>query len=81
MFAATNVAVTFRATLIVTVHVPVPEQSPDQPENAEPEEDAAVRVTMVPSAKLALHVAPQLIPATSEVTTPVPDPALATASG
>src|SRR6266540_3929018 len=70
-----NVAVTFRAALIVTVHVPVPEQSPDQPEEA-----AAVSVTSVPSAKLALHVAPQLMPATSEVTVPVPDPALVTVS-
>src|SRR6266545_1847186 len=76
-----TVAVTFRAALIVTVHVPVPEQSPDQPEKAEPEEAAAVSVTSVPSAKLALHVAPQLMPATSEVTVPVPDPVFPTSSG
>jgi hypothetical protein len=80
VWVTTNVAVTFRAAFIVMVHVPVPEQSPDQPVKAEPEEATAVSVTSVPSAKLALHVAPQLMPATSEVTIPVPDPALVTVS-
>jgi len=66
--------------LIVTVHVLVPEQSPDQPVKEEPEEEAAVSVTRVPSAKLALQVAPQLMPAKSEVTVPVPAPAFETVS-
>ena len=63
-----------------TVHVPVPVQAPDQPANVEPEPGAAVKVTDVPLAKLALHVDPQLMPAGLLVTVPVPVPASATVS-
>ena len=43
-----NVAVTVWAEFIVTVHVPVPEQPPDQPVKVDPEAGAAVSVTGVP---------------------------------
>jgi hypothetical protein len=43
-----KVAVTERAALIVKVHVPVPEQAPDQPAKLERAEAAAVSVTAVP---------------------------------
>jgi hypothetical protein len=75
--AGPNVAVTFRAALIVTVQVPVPLQAPDQPVKVEPAVGAAVRVTDVPSAILAEQVLPQLMPA-GELTVPVPVPALVT---
>jgi hypothetical protein len=45
-----NVAVTLRALIIETVQVPVPEQSPLQPPNADPASGAAVRVTTPPDA-------------------------------
>ena len=63
-----------------TVHVPVPVQAPDQPANVELAPAAAVKVTDVPLAKLALHVDPQLMPAGLLVTVPVPVPASATVS-
>jgi len=44
-----KVAVTLRAAVIETRHVPVPEQAPLQPANVEVAElAAAVRVTLVP---------------------------------
>jgi len=73
-----NVAVTAWAALMVTEHVPVPVQAPDQLAKVEPVPAAAVSVTTVPLAKLALHVAPQLIPAGLLVTVPVPVPAFVT---
>jgi hypothetical protein len=63
-------------SLNVTLHVPVPVQAPDQPANVEPAFAAAVRVTMVPLLKLALHVAPQLIPPGLLVIIPPPVPEL-----
>ncbi len=42
-----NVAVTFFAESMVTLQVPVPEQSPVQPENIEPLSAVAVNVTDV----------------------------------
>ena len=42
---ALNVAVTDLAASIVTWHVPVPLQAPDQPAKVEPESATAVRVT------------------------------------
>jgi hypothetical protein len=45
-----NVAVTLRASLIVTVHDPVPVQAPLQPVNVESFADVAVSVTLVPLA-------------------------------
>jgi hypothetical protein len=44
-----KVAVTDLAASIVTMHVPVPEQAPDQPVNVEVDDTGvAVRVTTVP---------------------------------
>src|SRR5258705_52832 len=59
----------------VTVHDPVPLQSPPQPVKAEDAFGVAVRVTAVPLTKLAAHVAPQLMPAGLLVTVPEPAPA------
>src|SRR5437867_6345751 len=72
-----KVAVTVVAALSVTVHVPVPEQPPPlQPVKVEPTAGAAVKVTAVPVANAAAHVAPQEIPAGPLVTVPVPAPDL-----
>jgi hypothetical protein len=66
---------------MVTMHVVfAPEQSPDHPLNAEPPDAVAVSVTSVPAEYVALHVAPQLMPPTFEVTVPVPDPIVPTSS-
>ena len=73
-------AVTEWFALIVSMQVPVPEQSPDQPVNCTPEAAAALRVTEVPSLNCAEQVAPQLIPAGELVTVPEPAPLLATVS-
>jgi hypothetical protein len=43
-----KVAVTAVAAFMVTVHVPVPAQAPDQPAKVEPAAGEAVRVTVVP---------------------------------
>jgi hypothetical protein len=44
-----NVAVTDRLSLIVTLHELVPEQAPLQPEKLEPAAGVAARVTTVPA--------------------------------
>jgi hypothetical protein len=76
-----NVAVTVVAALSVTVQGPAPEQPPPlQPVNAEPAAGAAVRVTAVPLANEAAHVAPQAMPVGALVTVPVPVPDLVTVS-
>ena len=63
------------AALSVTVQVPVPEQPPPlQPVKVEPAAGAAVKVTAVPLANAAEHVAPQEMPAGALVTVPVPAP-------
>src|SRR5262245_5370867 len=69
-----NVAVTDRAAVIDSVHVPVPVHAPLHPANVEPLAALAVSVTVAPLAKLALHVLPQLMPEGVEVTVPLPDP-------
>jgi|SRR5215813_8162143 len=61
--------------LIVTVQV-VPEQAPLQVTKVEPAAGAAVKVTVFPVGKLALHVFPQLMPLGALVTVPEPDPLL-----
>src|SRR6266540_3565671 len=70
---ATNVADTERAWLIVTWQVELePEQSPDQPVKRDPAEAKAVNVTSVPSSYVSVHVEPQEIEPTSEVSEPDP---------
>jgi hypothetical protein len=75
-----NVAVTEELAVKSTVQAPVPVQAPDHPANVELASAAAVKVIEVPVLKLALHVAPQLIPPGLLVTVPVPVPALCTVS-
>jgi hypothetical protein len=53
----------------------VPAQAPFQLAKVEPAPAAAVRVTLVLAAKLAVQVFPQSIPAGKEVTVPFPRPA------
>ena len=80
--ARVNVAVTLRAWVRLTVQVPVPlHPSPLQPVKVEPRAAVAVRVTLVPKSKAALHVVPQLIPAGLLVTVPLPVPAWLTVRG
>src|SRR5881296_3614039 len=76
-----KVAVTVVAAETVTTHDPVPAQPPPlQPPKVEPAAGAAVSVTAVPLAKLAVHVAPQVMPAGLLVTVSAPAPALETVS-
>jgi len=75
---AVNVAVTERLLAMVTLHVAVPLHAPLHPPKTEPPAGAAVRVTSVPDAKLALHTCPQLIPAGLLLTVPDPVPASVT---
>jgi hypothetical protein len=76
-----KVAVTLVLAAKVTVQVPVPlHPPPDQPVNVELVPAVAVSVTAVPLAKLALHVAPQLMPAGMLLIDPVPVPVLCTVS-
>src|SRR2546422_8375468 len=72
-----------RSTLFpyTTLFRAVPEQPPPvQPVKVEPAAGVAVSVTAVPLAKLAVHVAPQVMPAGALVTVPLPVPALLTVS-
>ncbi len=48
--AVLKVAVTFLAELIVTLHAPVPAQTPPHPANTEPAAGAAAKLTIVPEA-------------------------------
>jgi len=73
-----KVAVTAVLASSVTVQAPVPGQLtpvPLQPAKSEPLLGVAFKVTWAPPAKLALQVAPQLIPEGLLVTVPVPVPA------
>jgi len=64
---------------VLTTQVLVPAHPlPLQPVKVEPEFAVAARVTRVPSWKLPLQVAPQLIPAGVDVTVPDPAPTVAT---
>ncbi len=73
-----NVAPTLVALVIGTVQPPVPLHAPLQPANVDPEAATGVSVTLVPEAKPALQVAPQLMPAGLLVTAPAPVPDLLT---
>jgi hypothetical protein len=55
-----------------TVQAPVPLQAPPQPVKLDPAGAVAARLTVVPEAKLALHVEPQSIPADVEEIVPAP---------
>jgi hypothetical protein len=69
---AVKVADTVCGAFITTTQEPIPVQPPVQPANVEPDVPLAVRVTELSLAKSALQVGPQLIPAGSLVTTPLP---------
>jgi len=58
----------------VITHDAVPLQAPDHPTNVEPVTGVAVKVTLEPLLKLALHLVPQLIPAGLLVMIPAPFP-------
>src|SRR5438876_144320 len=65
------------AGLLVTVPAPAPEQPPPlQPVKVELASGVAVKVTAVPLANGAEHVAPQAMPTGLLVTVPAPAPAL-----
>jgi hypothetical protein len=74
----TKFAVTALLASIVTSHVPLPEQAPDQPVNREPAAAVAVNATAVPLLNPAAHVVPQSMPAGALVTVPDPGPVLLT---
>ena len=76
-----KVAVTDCAAFIFIVQLPVPVQAPLHPAKVEPAAALTVRVTLVPPAKVALHVPGQLMPAGVLVTVPEPVPATLTVSG
>jgi hypothetical protein len=64
---------TLCAVFIVTTQLPVPLHAPPQPEKVEPLPGAAVSVTWVPGANVALHVVVgQLIPEGELETVPFP---------
>ena len=66
------------AASMVTEHVPVPVQAPDQPPKLELLSGTAVKVTSVPDVYTSVQSDPQLMPAGEEVTMPVPVPDLLT---
>ena len=63
---------TLRAWVIVTTQLPVPEQAPDQPVNADPGEGDAVNLTDVPSGYVSEQPPGQLIPEGEDITDPGP---------
>ena len=74
-----NEAFTLSAAFKVTVQVVAPPvHAPDQPPNLEPLVGIAVSVTLEPPVKVALHVAPQLMPVGLLETVPAPVPVLVT---
>jgi hypothetical protein len=77
---ALKVAVTDAGFASNIVQVALPEQAPVHPVKVELELGVAVSATDVPVAKLALHVAPQLMPAGALVTVPIPAPESVTVS-
>ena len=80
VFAVSKSALTDCAAFMVTVHVPVPEQSaPVHPLKTQPPLGTAVSVT-VGALKVKVQVAPQLMPDGLLVMRPVPGPVLVTVS-
>ena len=77
---AVKLAVTLCAWLMLVRQLPVPVQAPLQPLKMLPAAGVALSVTLVPLASLALHVAPQLMPAGLLLIVPEPVPDLATLS-
>src|SRR5438552_12677995 len=76
-----KVAVTVVAAETETTHDPVPEHPPPlQPVKVDPAAGVAVSVTAVPLAKLAVQVAPHVMPAGELVTVPLPVPTSLTVS-
>jgi hypothetical protein len=75
-----KVAVTDCGAFILTLQAPVPEHAPLHPAKVDPAAAAAVKVTVVPLLKFALHVTVQLIPEGALVTEPEPLPATVTDS-
>ncbi|HXM19957.1 MAG TPA: hypothetical protein VN948_01665 [Terriglobales bacterium] len=73
-------AITEAFVVNVTLQAPVPLQAPDHPAKKELPIGAAVSITWVPLAKLALHACPQLIPAGLLLIIPPPTPAAWTLS-
>jgi len=68
-----NAAPTFRACDIVTAQVGLtPEHAPDQPAKVQPPELLAVSVTMALAGNALLQAVPQLIPAGTLLTEPLP---------
>src|SRR2546425_1495328 len=79
VYVCVKLALTDCAALIVTTQLPVPlHPAPLQPVNADPLAGAAVKVTDVPLANDALHVAPQSMPAGLLVSVPLPLPVFVT---
>src|SRR5438309_5009428 len=79
VYNCVKLAFTACAALIVTTQLPVPlHPAPLQPPNTDPLAGAAVKVTDVPLANAALHVAPQSLPAGLLVSVPLPLPVFVT---
>jgi hypothetical protein len=76
--ASVNVALTVVIALTVTVQPPGPEQVPPQPAKVEPAAGVAVSVSCAPGATDSLQSVPQLMPAGTLDTTPVPVPVFVT---
>ena len=76
--AGVKVAVTLRASVMLTTQDEVPVQAPPHPAKVEPAAGVAVSVIEVPEVKPAEHEFPQLIPAGELVTVPEPLPEVLT---
>lgn len=68
-----KLAVTAWLLFIRMVQAPEPEQAPLQPVKVKPAAGAALKATLEPAEKPALHVVPQLTPAGLLVTLPLPE--------
>ena len=77
---ATNVAPTRVASLIETLHVPVPLHAPSQPVKFDPVLAAAVSVTALPDACVITRSQAQVIPVGVLVTVPARGPLVVTIS-